>query len=190
MSYPNNQIDNLLTEIQTILSTYEPSGYFSTAKYFHASEDEINLDQSQKDEAQGKNSVVYLIPSEAKIDESFYEDFRIYTVEILFKFNESNIPLARRKKRRILDNIRDIMWRQKNKQPVATYFYNVDQVGGDNENPSVSDETLKMDGTLEKNGRKIIHRVSQTWNFYTCIDHQTIDLSTIKSGTVTAGERI
>jgi len=54
MAYPNRQWENLLTEIQTHLSTYNPEGYFANAKYFHASEDEINLDQSQKDEPKGK----------------------------------------------------------------------------------------------------------------------------------------
>ena len=190
MSWPNHQWENLITEVQTILSTYEPTGYFSRAKYFHASEDEINLDSSQKDEANGKDSVVYLIPSGSRSDEAFSEDFRVYTIEILFKFKESNLALVRRRKRRIFDNIRDLMWRQKNKQPAGTYFYNVEQVGEDNEFPEVTADTLQIDGNLEKEGNKIIHRCSQTWDFYECIDHQTVDLGTVVSGSVTANERI
>lgn len=190
MSYPNHQIENLLTEIQTILSTYDPTGYLSLAKYFTASEDDINLDQSQKDEAQGKNLVIYLIPLQSKLDESFYEDFRIYPVQILFKFNETNLSLARKKKRRVFDAIRDIMWRQKNRQPVGTYFFNLDQSGADEDNPQVTDDTLKIDGNLEDKGKKYTHRGSQVWEFNVCIDHQTINISTVKSGTVATGERI
>jgi len=186
MAYPHHQIENLLTEIKTKLSTYEPSAYFSLAKYFHATEDEINLDQSQKDEASGKNVVFYLIPTAPIQDESFYEDFRIYPVQILWKFRESDLNLARKKSRRIADGIRDLFWRKIQ----GTYYYNCGQVEADNFNPSVSEQVLQDDGNLEKDGKKLIHRGSQVWNFYTCIDHQVVDLSTVKSGTVTAGERI
>lgn len=186
MAFPHNQYKNLLNEIQTKLSTYEPNGYFSLAKYFQASEDRINLDQSQKDEAQNKNAVFYLIPQSSIQDESFYEDFRIYPVVILWKFRESNLDLADEKNRKIADAIRDIFWRKIS----GTYYYNCGQTGSDDFNPAVSEQTLKIDGNLEQDGKKLIHRGSQTWNFYTVIDHQVVDLSTVKSGTATAGERI
>jgi len=188
MAYPNHQIENLLTEVQTQLQTYEPTGYFSLAKVFKLSEDEANLDQAIKDEPQGRNLVFFLIPLGGGQDEAFSEDFRFYDMQILFKYNEMNLGLARTRKHRVFDSVRDIFWRRLNKQPPGTYYYNVEQVGQDDYNPAVTEQTDSTDGNLESG--KIIQRGSQTWRFYTCIDHQVVNLSEVKTGTAESGERI
>jgi len=186
MAYPNNQIENLLTEIETVLSTYDPSGYFAGAKFFPKKEDEVINDNPKSVVAQGKYAVFFLSCDGGVQDEAFYEDFRIYTVTMMWKFMERNLELSDKKNKRIADAIRDLFWRKIQ----GTYYYNCNQEGLDNFSPQLSVDQTLSDVAIERSGKKLIHRGQQVWKFYTCIDHQTIDPSSVKSGSVTAGERI